>query len=335
MSEVVFINKAQRHKQAAMATLGFKLSEVVQFVEGGKIAEFIGGGDFARAFIERQRYEVDAGRDEEPLLIDAIYNPVTDANLPQYIEVDTINSAGVFFEEVLEGGEVKYGSVSSSNHSIPIKTYAVAMEYHRNLFLYNQTWKMANVERQVAIAFNALMNHIHLNPILAYSYAAANQTAASAVGATLEEKYLRTIEDAITNSKADATNPRRGPYVLLHASANAFMLKRVLRSVAQQGISLQSDPSDLNIRALVEYDGWSGTRGAKTVSYSGVTANKAYLVSLGHQNLDFQSFIKTNLMRMDGDVDISRLILAADQWVTDFGVYANPIAAVEEITLPT
>ena len=76
-----------------------------------------------------------------------------------------------------------------------------------------------------------------------------------------------TLEDAIEAGIADGTNPRRGPYVLLISTANRFMMEKALQVVPQQGFSIQSSAQSM-IRAVIAYDGWTGTRGALTTTTS-------------------------------------------------------------------
>jgi hypothetical protein len=316
---------------------GFQLANHLRIVEQGAgrtVVEFIGTDDFASQWHDRQRYEIDAGRDQEPLLYEPIYHTVSDPSLPRNVSVYHLGPAGVIFDEVTEGGEVHFLSASESSNLVPIKHYAVGLEYSKDLLVYNELWNLPMIERQAGVAFNALKNHVHLSPFLTATYSAPNQTAASAVGATLAEKYLRTVEDAIAASMADTTNPRRGPYALLVSSANFFTMERALTRVPQEGLSVQSSAVG-RVRHLIAYDGWSGTRGKKSVSYAGVTAGKAYLISLAQREQDHQAYEKQPLTGTPGGGDASRFILENVVFDAYFGVYCNPTASTEEITLPT
>lgn len=316
---------------------GFKLSDHVRSVpdgRGGIVSEFIGTDDFNVAFYNRQRYELDAGRDLEPILYDRLYSITQDPTLPRNVPVYRLGPAGVVFEEVTEGGEVKFATVGQSNFSVPIKHYAFGLEYSKDLVVYNELWSLAEVERQAGTAFNALLNHVHLYPILSYAYGAANQTAAASVGSTVAEKTLRTLEDAIVAGIDDTSNPRRGPYVILCSTANVFTLERALTVVPQQGVTLQSSAINL-IQGIVAYNGWTGTRGNISTTYTGVTANKAYLVDIGRRERNFRSYVKQPLQSVTGNPDISRFILEQTVWDTYFGIYADVAAAVEEVALPT
>lgn len=307
--------------------------EIGQQPNGHRIYEFIGMDSFGAEWQQRQRFEVDAGRDEEPLLYQPLYDIVADASLPKNVDVNKIGPGGVIFEEVFEGGEVKFSSITSSEYTVPIRHWATGLEYSKDLVIFNELWNVPLVERQMGIAHNALLNHLHLNPIIAYSYAAANQTAANTDGDSVVENYFLTLQDAVTNAKNDTANVRRGPYSLLISSSNMFMMERAFSRVPQQGFTQQSSLIDM-VNNVIVYDGWSGTRGLKTVTYSGVTANKAYLISQQYRGQDFRSFEKQSLQNEGMQEDISRF-LTQTVWDSYYGVYANPLRSVEEVTLPT
>lgn len=315
---------------------GIKLSDHIRLTPQGKenIAEFIGSKDFPNEFRTLQQYELDAGRELEPLLYNDIYYSINDPKLPQFVPIYRTGPAGVVFEEVVEGGEVKFVSVGNSQDSFQIRHYATGLEYSKDMIMYNYLWQVGMVERQAGIAFNALLNHIHLNPILTYTYGADNQTAAVTGAGSLENNYLRTLEAAVLNAENDTTNPRRGPYILLISTANRFTMQRALTDVAQQTYEAQGQVAS-SIDTVIAYNGWTGTRGKKTTTYSGVTTNKAYLISTQYRQNDFISAFKQGLQSTMGNPDVSRFILEQQIWDAYFGVYANPVRAVEEITLPT
>lgn len=340
MMTLKFVSREMLTKQRAYAEFkaGLKLSdhlrEVEKLANGHRVYEFVGTDTFGVEWNRRQFYEVDAGRQEEPILYLPIYTELRNAGFPKNVSVNRMGPAAVIFDELFEGGEVKFSTIGSSDFSVPIRHWGTGLEYSKDLVIFNELWDVPLVERGVGIAHNALLNHIHFTPILTYTYAAANQTAGNTGGASTVEDYMLTIEDAISNSKADATNPRRGPYVLLISGNRMFTVEKALTLVPQQGVSLQSRTALESIRGVVAYDGWTGTRGDKTVTYTGVPSTKAYLISLQYGAKDFRSYVKQDLMGTGPQQDITRF-LTQTAWDSYFGVYANPIASVEEITWPT
>lgn len=348
MAEVKTISSEllRKEKPVRQFKAGTVLKEHVRQVdvpvaaEGQKstVHEFIGTDNFAVAFYTRQQYEVDAGRDLEPLLYTAIYNTIEDRTLPRSVPVNRLGPAQVVFLQRFEGGEAQFASVGESNFSVPILQYHVGIEYTDDLVEFNELWNLAEVERQVGTAYNALLNNIHFSPILTYSYGSGNQTTGVGVtydpNTTLPEAYLRTIETAVTHGVDDTTNPRRGPFVIVCSTQNLFTLERAVNVVPQLGITRQSSAIQ-QVRAIVAYNGWTGMMGKKTYTYSGVSAGKCYLVDVGAQARNFRSYVKYGLRRNSGNADVSRFILEQTIFDTRLGAYADPAAGVEEITLPT
>lgn len=327
----------KRFKGGADVSKMFKAPDPQQnTLPPGTVAEFITTGNYAADWMTRQRYEIDAGRDLVPALYPFVYNVVVDANLPETIKILRLGPGGFVFEEVKEGGEVKFSKISSSDDTVSLRHFATGLEYTEDLFIYNNMWRVAAFERNVGEAHNALANHIHLWPIINQSYPSANTTDGTTLNSFYETddlalKYSRTLEAAITHAKADN---RRGRYVLLMNSADIFTMQRALAPAPQQGF-IQAIPAiSASISSVIEYDGWSGTRGKLATTYGGVPAGTAFLIDLANRDKDFQSFWKHMLRFQTGNPDISRFIMAQNIWDSRFGVFSDPTRAVEKITLP-
>lgn len=339
-----FITKESKFKDTPKRVFGenFRLQDHFRVVKEGNstVAEFQSTGDFSSQWFARQRYEVYAGRDSEPTLYEPLYEIVRDPSLPKSVTVYRLGPAGVIFDEVLEGGEVKFASIAQTNNSIPIKHYGVGLEYTKDLFMFNELWRLPLVERQAGIAYNALLNHVHLNPIISASYTGSNLTTGTGLTtfrttASMAEKYQRALEAALTTMTQDTVNPRRGPYYILTSIASKFTWERALTqgATATDGFTASSSVGGM-IRGVIAYDGWSGVRGAKTVSYGGVASTDAYIVDIGSKAMDFNSFVKQDLDVAMGNADVSRFILDQVVWDTYFGVYANPTAGAHKLVLP-
>lgn len=337
---VNFLSKellAKRKAQSAMKP-GVRLEDHIRPVDHENpniVAEFIGTGDFSAEWVTRRNFEIQAGRDEEPELWRTIYGTVVqDASLPEIIEVLQLGPGGVVFEEIEEGGEVKFATVGEDTYSIRQRQFAVALEYSKRMVRFNQFWNMGIIERRIGTAYNALMNHLHLGPIVQYSYGAANQTGANTDGESILENYVLTLDDAVTNSMSDTDNPRRGRYDLFVNSGQFIKTQNALRRTLQDGNGAKSASVEM-IENVIAYDGWTGTRGKKKVTYPGVPTGKAYLVSKQYSTEDFQHWMNQGLEDVMGTPDASRFIVEQRIWDLFLGIYANPLRAVEEITWPT
>lgn len=306
---------------------------------GGKVTEFATTGDYSADWYTRQRYELDAGRDQSPLLYTSIYDITMDAGLPFLLDVNTMIPNGFVFTPVEEGAEMKFTQIGSGDYAIRLGRIAVGLEYTEELFLSNQFYRVSNFERYAAIGHNAYANMAHFAPILDYTYPASNTTIGTALTTfkttdSLQLKYQRTLEDAVQTSRLPGSARRPGPYALLISSGDMFTMERALMPVDQEGFSVQSPTLNAAISNVIVYDGWSGTRGKVAYSYTGVAAGTAYLIDLSRRERDFQSYWKWMLRLRQGDADLSRNIEAQAFWDSYFGLYANPLAAVEKITLP-
>ena len=113
-----------------------------------------------------------------------------------------------------------------------------------------------------------------------------------------------------------------------------FALERMMTRVPQVGFSVQAPSALSSIRSVIVYDGWTGTRGYKVTTYPGVPAGKSYLISQQYRGQDFRSFEKQALQNEGTETDISRF-LTQSVWDSYYGVYANPLRSVTEITWPT
>src|SRR5690554_3034658 len=97
-----------KNKSTVAFPKGLRLADHVRETRDPHIYEFVGTDTFGQEWNERRRYEVDAGRDQVPLLYTPIYREIRDANLPRNISIQRIGPGGVILEEVSEGGEVKF-----------------------------------------------------------------------------------------------------------------------------------------------------------------------------------------------------------------------------------
>lgn len=315
--------------------LSAKVREISRKKGDGIVWEFVGTDDFV-AWNERREWEIDAGRDSEPLLYEPFYQTTTNRAFEKNVTINRLGPAGVFFSQFFEGGETKFATIGASQQAVPIIDWTVGLEYSEQLVEYNQMWDVSIFERQAGIAHNALLNNIHLAPILTYAYTSANQTAASAIGTTLAEKYLHTLEDAVQNAKTDPTNPRRGPYNLLVSANNMFTMERAVAGNSAIGVDMNSSVRAM-IKNMVIYDGWTGTMGNKSVAYAGVTPNKAYLIDADPmmKAAYARSYVKFLMMNKTGNPDVSRLIAQQMVLWSALGTYFSAAALVEEISLPT
>lgn len=282
--------------------------------------------------IQKSLIDLQLGRETVPLLYGPVYRKVEDRNFSQYVDVAPFINAQVIFLEKMEMEGVKMGHRKiGAKDTVPIITFASGFEWTEDMVEYDKTWEITQLNRAMGEAYNALLNHMHFNPILAYTYAAKNKTAANATETTYREKLRATLKAALIHAAADKNTdtaaPRR-PNILLAHSSKRWDLEECVQRMVIGGTEY---PAVSGIDTMIFYDGWSTMVGDKAYSYSGVDPTKAYLIE-GQKY--FRELVKHDLIVDAQDGDLTHLVEKVMVGRCRRGLIASPANAVEEITLP-
>lgn len=353
-----FINKssviANRPKEA-IKTGAFKLGdkeflfqynrvngEIQTFELDRPIGEMI-TSERQEYFIKQVYLDIDLAREQEAELWQPIYDIITDSSFPETFKAKWIQEGKVVFLRHVEGAEIDFGTRDArEGDTANIVTWAAGFEYTEDMVLYNQTWQMAEFNKAMGTAHAALLNHIHLSPILDYTYTAANQTAASTIydspaypdWDTYSRQVMNTRQTLIDAVKATRVKPvdnlpnRPGTLLLIHSS-NEQLIADAIGQPPIVGIPKHSPIA--GIKQVVSYDGWSSVVGNKTTTYAGCPTTKAYLIM---PKKYFKALVKHDLRIDVGNPDLSRLVEKQIVGRCRRGVYAGIERSVEEITLP-
>lgn len=317
------------------ATVPFRLTNgVAQTVEFDRpLGEMLTTPANLDAIVQKTVIDQQVGREQVPLLYGPIYRTISDPNLTQNVDVAPFTYARAVFIEHLELEEVRFGDRKiGPKDTVPIITYSAGFQWTEDMVLYDKTWEAAEANRALGEAYNALLNHIHLYPILAFGYASKNQTAADAtVGASAYELLRNTIRAALIHQSqdmdTDSRRVRRGNVLLAHSSRR-WDIEEALQG-RQIGGTIY--PPLAGIDTIIYYDGYSIQVGEKLYEYPGVDPDMAYLIE---PKRAFIELVKHDL-RVDADnADISRLVEQQIVGRARRGVLCAPADAVEEIELP-
>ncbi len=285
------------------------------------------------SIVQKTVIDLELGREAVPLLYGPIYRRIEDPNFTEYVDITPFTYAQVVFLEHMELEEVKFGSRKvGPKDTVPIITYAAGLQWTEDMIEYDKTWQITEANRAMGEAYNALLNHIHLYPILSYNYPDKNKTAADTTGATLLERLRNTIKAGLIHASQDKntdTGAPRRPTVLLAHSSRRWDIEECLQRM-QIGETVY--PAISQIDTLIFYDGWSTVVGEKTYEYPGVDPNKAYLIE---PQKYFRELVKHDLRIDASGADLTRLIENAIVARARRGVVASPANAVEELTLPS
>lgn len=297
--------------------LGFTIGEMMT---QGSLNQFT-------EFLRKVTLDVDLGKEATPILYNPIYDLISDSNLPKLIDAKWALEGVVVFTEHIEGQEVKFGRLNAKQGpTAKIGTYTAGFEYTKEMKDFNETFTVEILNKAMGEAWNALLNHMHLYPIISAAYAGANATAwQGEVGDPLWVGYWKTIDQALS----DTATAKRPASILLASSANRTTILRALKGGFPLAGTEYPDISG-DISAIIFYDGWSVTVGKKTYTYDGVAAGDAYLI---RPKRGFKSLRKQDLRIEASSGDITRLIEAQIVGYGYQGVYAALTENVQKIDL--
>jgi hypothetical protein len=339
------INKGVRHSDNVM--IGEMLAEQIRDDGGLRylsldpsrkktnrplIREMIDTAQGQMALLEKVRVDVAFGLAEIPLLYGPIYERIAPAGgFPGgAFQIDEYTLQGnVIFLQKFEGGEVQFGTLTKGVPTAGlIQTYAAGFEWTEDMIEYDRTWQIELNNRAFGRANNALLNHLHLSPIIGFSYGGGNTTAADVTaGADLNTRTHLSFWAAYT-ATVTAT-PRRTANVLLAAEANRYQIESAILTPVRdaQGNPLPNVPID----TIIYYDGESITVGSDVYAYSGVTSLTCFLIMPQRR---FKEMVHHDLRIDIGTADISRLVEGQQVGRFRRGVYADIANSVQKVTIP-
>lgn len=296
------------------------------------VKEMINTSQGQMALLEKVRIDVAFGLAEIPLLYGPIYRRIAPAGgFPGGVfQVDdfTLQNDVVFLEK-FEGGEIEFGTLRKGAPTTGvIKTYAAGFEWTEDMIEYDRTWQIEENNRAFGRAYNALLNHLHLGPIIGYAYGANNQTAYDASGATVQEEVHLTLQNAYKTTILPPAGPRRTGTVLLASESDRFTIEEALLTpvLDAAGNALVNVP----VQTIIYYDGETITVGGDVYTYPGVTPGKCYLIFPRRKMVE----LVHHDLRIDiGPPDISRLVEGQQVGRSRRNVFANILETVEEVDI--
>lgn len=293
--------------------------------DGVTLSEMISTDSGAQEFLEKVTFDLYQGREAVDLVYTRIFNRTVDANLPKTLDLDELGPVQVVFLQHVEGGEVAFGAMApGTGKTVKINTWAAGLQYTEDFVEFNQTWRATENAEAFGEAYNKLLNHLHLGPIVTYTGYATEAGGVSAQKAAQKAGTPQLVafdtDIATTFKKARQILPR-GTVIM----TNSMDTETILDGIKSDFYADDRTPTALNRAfsqdSILEYDGTEVEVGGKEYVYDGVQAGTAYLVAAKSRN--FREFVKHEL-RMDSDnADLSRLILEQLVGRTRRGVLAG------------
>lgn len=302
--------------------------ETIEFTK--PLGEMLTSPQGAEDLLRKVVLDVDLGREQVPLLYKSIYRTIEDSTLPKLIDATFAQRGNVIFTEWQEGEEIKFGALSAEKGpATRLTAFAAGFEYTEDMVLYNEQFGMQVLNEAFGEAYNALLNDLHLGPIIKYNeYPTANQTAAITTFTgdfALERNTIATLNAALTASRKD----HRAGTILLASSEDQVQIEAAF---ANYTVGATPFPGVTGINEVIFYDGWETTVGKKQYTYEGVPKGTAFLIRPKRGLIEF---VKHGLRIDSALADLSRLIEAQVVARTRRGAYIAIDDNVQKITLPT
>ena len=296
---VPFVFNGKRHEvkkklvNGEMETLSL-VKPLGEMLTGASLAQFT-------ELVQKVVLDVELGREAVPLLYKPIYDTIENKDMPQIIDAKWALRGTVVFTEHMEGEEVKFGRLQAEEGpTARILTYAAGFEYTKEMAAFNDSFSLEVLNKAFGEAYNALLNHLHLGPILTFSYKAANKT--DYQGEQGDSAWLG-LYKTLTKALATTKTAKRPATVLLASSTDQPNIEMALKGGYQVGGTVY--PAVGGISAVIFYDGWSVQVGRKSYEYAGVTPGKAYLI---RPKRGFKELVKQDLQIEATQGDLSRLV---------------------------
>jgi hypothetical protein len=297
------------------------------------VSEMITTSQGAMDLLEKVRIDIDVGLADVPLLYQPLYERIDGPFPGGSVQVggDVLFDANVIFLQKFEGEEIVFGTLARSGAPtfVPIVTFAGGFEWTEDMMEYDQSYQIGMNARAFGRAYNYLLNHNHLSPIIAFSYGGGNSTAADATaGEGIQAHTLRTFQAAYRTGAMAV--PQRVPSVILANEADRFTIEDALLTpvLDANGNQLRRVPVD----TIIYYNGATVTNGVNAQTYPGVTAGTAYFIA---PRMRLKELVHHDLRVDVGPGDISRLIQAQQVARCRRGLYLDIANSVQKLTLPT
>lgn len=296
------------------------------------VGEMITTSQGAMALLEKVRIDTDVGLAEVPLLYTPLFERINGPFPGGSVMIgsDITVDANVVFLEKMEAGEVVFGTITytGAQTPIPVQTYAAGFEWTEDMIEYDRSYEVGMNARAFGRAYNYLLNHLHLSPIIAFSYGGGNSTAADVTASTtVQERVLRTFQTAYR--AAVSAVPQRVPSWILANEADRFLIEDALLTpiLDANGNPLRRVP----VEGIIYYNGATVTNGVKSYVYPGVTSGTCYFIQ---PRLKLKELVHHDLRVDIGPEDISRLIEGQQVGRTRRTTYLDIANAIQKVTIP-
>ena len=232
-----------------------------------------------------------------PPLYKEIYEEIKDSSFPQSLDVKDIIGLQTAFGIVGDGESVPLADFKCEDlGSVHFKTMATGYSVTEEWVAFNQSWKLEQANKAIGLAHAAILDHIHLSPIIKAKYDNKNKTDKQTVK---DGTPLQIVYQSLRQGLKDAMSRRnrRGyvfkPTVALCNSSTALDVMSAVRGETEKGKTLGTLGM---IEKVVVYDGWSGEVNGAKYEFEGPKDNEVFLIE---PKTSFKALVKKELTKIE------------------------------------
>ncbi len=319
------------------------------------VGEFLGTSAMVEELAQVATVQIQAGMDDHPLLYKSIYQTISNPGLPRLIDSGFAMWADSVWLRHLEGQEIRFGTTrAEQGPTVPILTYTNGFEWDEDVEVYDEGWRVELANKAIGTSYNALLNHLHLSPLMLTDYDALGNTTdyvTSPSGNRLEsirETIRLALREAATKEDSFGRRHVIRPSIALCSTATAYELNDALALIGDVSaigagtggtdlfLGRQSDtagpnPSVNQISSIIAYDGDTMRMGNLQWNYGGMPDDELLLIQ---PKMNMFEYIKHD-MRVDTErpSDLSRLVIAQMVARTRRGLLAVPESSIWKVKL--
>jgi len=288
------------------------------------LKESITTSDGGKDYVQKITYDAYRGRENVNLVYKNLYTTQIDATFPELITAKEMGPVQVVFLRVTEGGSVKFGTLKAGEEAVVrFYTYASGIEITDNMIEYNKTWEISDVAVAFGEAYNHLLNHLHMDPIINGTYTTtggglAAQKAAQEDADSPVAQLVAFDTDLETTLRNAMTILPKGSAVIAN-SADKFILEdAIFGSLYSDNVTPTVVQRSLSPEDFIYYDGETVKVGDKEYEYGGVASGFIYMLVPKRQ---LQEKIKHDLRLEALSAEPRRLIAGGQVGVTRRATY--------------
>lgn len=261
--------------------------------------------------------DISSEQAQKPPIYTNIYEEIKDSSFPASLQVKDVIGLQTAFSIVGDGQAVPLADFRVDDMgTVYFKTFATGYSVTEEWVAFNQFWKVEMANKAIAQAYNAILDHIHLSPIIKATYGADKETGKATIsGAT----PLVTVYNSLRNGIKDAMRRRtaRGgilrPSVALCNSSTALDVLSAIKGETEKGKTLGSIGM---IENVISYDGWVGEVNGIKYEFGAPADNEVFLIE---PKRGFKALVKKEITKIEqkgnvltlGNLDVVEFFMRA------------------------